>query len=231
MRIALVEDLSADQKRMKEVLDALSKELSFSYTLSTFANGFDFMESYKPVYDLVLMDIEMAKMNGLETAERLRKVDSNVLLIFITNMAQYALKGYQYQALDYVLKPVKEADMKMRFLRVMKFLSKNAKNFVIQRKNGPLRVSVKDIVYIESKGHDLFCHLQNEVIEFRGYSMKQLEEQLAPDGFSRCNTGYLVNLEHCTKIEGTTLYIGDGQLEISRKRRKAFLEDFLRYNK
>ena len=114
MRIALVEDSSVDQKRMKEVLDALSKELSFSYTLSTFANGFDFMESYKPVYDLVLMDIEMAKMNGLETAERLRKVDPNVLLIFITNMAQYALKGYQYQALDYVLKPVKEADMKMR---------------------------------------------------------------------------------------------------------------------
>ena len=66
----------------------------------------DFLEAYRPDFDLVFLDIELPLLNGIETARRLRELDSVVALVFITNMEQYAVNGYEVDALDFVVKPI-----------------------------------------------------------------------------------------------------------------------------
>ena len=74
--------------------------------ISVFTDGDEITEGYRPNYDIILMDIEMCFMNGMTAAQEIRKLDPEVVIIFITNMVQYAIQGYAVGALDYILKPV-----------------------------------------------------------------------------------------------------------------------------
>ena len=81
-------------------------ENGVSIELNIFTDGKQIVFDYEPVYDIILMDIEMPGLDGMSAAEKIRETDRDVIIIFITNMAQYAIKGYQVRARSYILKPV-----------------------------------------------------------------------------------------------------------------------------
>ena len=106
IRIALIEDESEAKDLFVANLDRYSKEHGIGFTVAHFCNAMTFLESYKPVYDIVFMDIRMPDMNGLDAAHRLRQLDPSVILIFLTNLSQYAVRGYEVNALDFIVKPI-----------------------------------------------------------------------------------------------------------------------------
>ena len=106
IRIALIEDESEAKDLFMTNLDRYSKEHGVEFTVAHFCNAMTFLESYKPVYDIVFMDIKMPDMNGLDAAHRLRQLDPSVILIFLTNLSQYAVRGYEVNALDFIVKPI-----------------------------------------------------------------------------------------------------------------------------
>lgn len=104
--VAIVEDEAESSELLRAFLERFEKEAKVSLSVSSFADGMDFISDYTPKYDLVLLDIDMPHLNGLAAAKKLRKMDDDVLIVFVTNLAQYAIRGYEVEALDFLVKPV-----------------------------------------------------------------------------------------------------------------------------
>ena len=106
MRIAIAEDDESFRARLRNYVQRFSKETSMPVQIFEYSDGRELAGSYKPVYDLILLDVQMPYLDGYQVAKEIRKVDQDVILIFVTNLAQYALKGYEVNAYDFVIKPV-----------------------------------------------------------------------------------------------------------------------------
>ena len=106
IRVAIVEDEEAVREQLLGYVQRYTRQYGTTFEVRTFSDGVEILEGYRPVFDLILLDVEMKHLDGMETAQRIRALDSDVMIVFITNMAQYAIKGYAVGALDYVLKPV-----------------------------------------------------------------------------------------------------------------------------
>ncbi len=106
LNIAIVEDNTKDIEVLQAHLEQFSKENQVQVETHIYRDGLDIFDDYRPIYDLILLDIEMKHLDGISTAEKIRKTDRKVLIMFITNLAQYAIRGYEVDALDYVLKPI-----------------------------------------------------------------------------------------------------------------------------
>lgn len=106
IRIGVVEDDPASCQLVLDYLNRYQKENGEQFTVSVFDDGARIVEKYSPVYDILLLDIEMKEMDGMEAARRIRERDDKVVIIFITAAPQYAISGYEVRALSYLLKPL-----------------------------------------------------------------------------------------------------------------------------
>lgn len=230
--IAIVEDNESDALALKAALTKYEGEANVKFSVVVFTRAEDFLNYYKSAYDIVFMDMELPFMNGVEAAEKMRQFDENVILIFTTNIASLAIKGYGVGALDYFLKPVEYCALKLRLDRAIRILNENAESINVHVVNGHKKLLVKDIVYIESFGHELTYYTQTEEFTVRGnISLKGLEQQLAQKFFVRCNSGCLVNLKYCSGINGDELHLGKYSLRISRGMKKGLVEKLAAYYK
>jgi DNA-binding LytR/AlgR family response regulator len=152
-----------------------------------------------------------------------------VVIIFITNMAQYAIKGYTVNATDYVLKPVSYFAFSQRLDKVVSRLDKRVKKYLaIGVKGGTVKLYISDICYIESQGHRLIFHTKTEEHVMFG-TMKEIEEKLSDMDFYRCNKGSLLNLEHVDGVQDGVVVVNGEKIVISRGRKKEFMEALTNY--
>lgn len=229
IRIAIVEDDKTCRQELANYIRKYEQESGEAIQITSFEDGEDIVTNYQAVYDIILMDIEMRFMNGMTAAEKIRELDEEVAIIFITNMAQYAIRGYAVNALDYVLKPVSYFAFSQRLDRAVSRLRKKEKHYlVIRLKGGSRRLATEDIYYIESQGHVLLVHAKDGTHETSG-TMKEMGEKLEPFHFCQCNKGYLVNLEHVDSIQNGCVMVGGDALAISRPRKKIFQETLAAY--
>lgn len=105
-RIAIVEDEAAVREQLAGYVQRYTRQYGTPFEVTEFADGMEILEDYRSQFDIIFLDVEMKHLDGMETARRIRERDGGVLIVFITNMAQYAIRGYAVGALDYVLKPV-----------------------------------------------------------------------------------------------------------------------------
>lgn len=223
VRIAIVEDEAAVRSQLAEYVQRYTRQYGTVFEVSTFAGGGQLLADYRPVYDIVLMDIEMPGMDGMETARHLRALDSEVLLLFITNTAQYAIKGYAVGALDYILKPVPYFAFSQLLQKAVRQLQTRVQHtLVVPIEGGMRRVDTATLYYLESEGHRVHFYAEDGDFVAPG-TLKTFEEKLADRPFMRCNSGYLVNLAQVRSVQQDFVQVGPYALQISRPRRKAFL--------
>lgn len=229
IRIAIAEDEAESSTLLQNFLTQYAAERGCEIRTSVFRSGEELIRDYQPVYDIILMDIQMEPVDGLTAAEVIRTRDPEVLLIFITQAPQYAIRGYAVDALDYVLKPISYFAFSQRMDRALERLKNRTEQFVLLPvKGGAQKLPVGRIRYIESHGHTLILHMDGGELEAGG-TMTETEKLLAPYGFSRCNKGYLLNLRHVDAIQDGCAVLGGDHLLISRGRRAGFLEDLTNY--
>ena len=169
-------------------------------------------------------------MNGMEAAEKIRNVDSEVTIIFITNMAQYAIRGYKVNALDYILKPISYIPFSETIKKAVRIYDKDKGGFiVISHKIGTEKIMTDNIYYIESQGHRLTFHTSKGTYETTTYSMKEIVQMLSSYRFKRCNSGCLVNLKYVTGYNGNELKVMDTSVSISRGKKNDFLAALASY--
>lgn len=222
MRIAIVEDNADMRAQLCGFVEQYAAESGRSLQVQAFEDGAA-ITPYPGGFDIVFMDIEMPQQGGLATAEHIRSVDRNVILVFVTNMAQYAIKGYEVDALDFVLKPVNYYQFKVKLERAMRRVEQRGSAQVPVQTAGALRLlNTGEILYLETHNRMLYYHTTTEVLPVRA-SMQSAEKQLAPYHFARCNQCYLVNLRHVKAVQDDFVLVGDDRLEISRRQRSAFM--------
>ena len=195
-----------------------------------FSNAFDLLENYRADYDVLFMDIQLNVMSGMESAVLIRRQDPQVLIIFVTNLAQYAVEGYQVNAFDFILKPVDYNGFAMKLSRICKELEHRSDrgSVTLKTKAGFMRLSISRISYVEVRGHDIIYHMDGENITARG-TMKNVASQLEGHYFSLCNSCYLVNLAYVKKANKTVLLSTGEELAISQGKRKQFMAHLAKY--
>ncbi|MBR2288868.1 MAG: response regulator transcription factor [Clostridia bacterium] len=229
MRIAVVEDDLQVQEQLKSYIMRFFEGRENQVRLTLFSDGDEILEDYRADYDLILLDIQMARLDGLTTAQKLRALDENVYLIFVTNLGNYAIKGYSVNALDFVLKPVNYLMLKAMLQRVEKLLAENDRRYLtLPTERGLVRLNVRQIYYVETNNHTSVIHTEKGEYSFRE-SMKNLESMLREYSFFRCNNCYLVNLAHVDEVDKNEVIVEGERLAISRPRYKAFMEALTHY--
>lgn len=230
IRVAIVEDEENYISVLKEYLERYKQESGEQIEITVYHDGDEIAAFYKAQFDIILMDIEMKFIDGMTAAEEIRKVDSLVFIIFITNAPQYAIRGYEVGALDYILKPVSYFTFSQKLGRAVAKLKKRSgrKRITIRVKGGVMRMDLSDIYYIESEGHNLIYHMREENAIASG-TMKSVEEAMSGNDFSRINKCYLVNLEHVDAVKDKYAIVHGDELLISRPRMKQFMQELTRY--
>ncbi len=224
IRVALVED---DEQYRREFLDYLKQYEAQSgqrFRVSVFTDGDEITEAYQADYDLILMDIAMRFMDGMTAAEKIRELDSEVVIIFITNTPQFVMRGYAVDALDYVLKPVNYFAFSQRIDRAIARMENRKQRYIsVPIKGGVQKLDVSKILYVEVRDHDLLYHTRRESILTRG-TLAEAEELLGTTHFFRCSKCYLVNLEYVDGVQNSDLILDGERIQVSRARKKALLD-------
>ena len=230
MYVAIVDDeIEARENLHAYLLDYCSKH-DISIAFDMFPSAEDFLKNYQAKYDVVFMDIELKDMNGLEASHKLREIDQNVVLVFVTNYVQYAVTGYEVNAFDYIVKPISYENFIFKFERVLSKLEyKNNLDFLLLTNNGTRKIKVRDILYVEVFRHTLVYHMNDgNKYSSRG-ALNTIEEKLSNQGFAKCNRCYLVNLFYVDSVDDFVLNIANEKLIISHPTKKSFMKALADY--
>lgn len=229
LRIAVVEgDAPTREKLCTLIRDhAVSKGKDLAVT--PLEDGSSLLGGALSGYDIIFLDIMLPGLTGMEVAERIRAGDPDVVLVFVTNAAQYAIKGYAVGALDFVLKPVNPYEFLVKLERALeRAAQRRQRPITLQTADGVQVLSSRDILYVETRDRKLFYHTTRGCFAVRS-SMQSAEALLGSLRFVRCNQCYLVNLRHVQSVQGDFVTVGRDRLEVSRRQRAAFLEAMLQY--
>lgn len=227
--IAIVEDEPAEAELLRSYAQRYTAEHGDVFEIRHFPDGVSFLSSYQRIYDLVLMDIDLPKINGMEAAAQLRLLDQAVALIFVTSLARYAVKGYEVDAMDFLVKPVSYTNFSLKLQRAInRRRSSLGSDILINLPDGVYRINCSRVKYVEVINHSLVYHTTEG--DFTCYGkLKDAQRLLDPKQFILCNRCYLVNLAFVRAVRGYVLAVDQDELQISRPKKASVLEALNNY--
>ncbi|WGX75226.1 response regulator [Paraclostridium bifermentans] len=149
IRIAICEDEKDQQELLEGYINEAFKSLSLQYKLDIFSSGEELLERYSKDFDIVLLDIQLGEINGMDTARKIRILDNNVEIIFITSLIEYALEGYEVRAYRYLVKPVKYENLKDNIISCIKEVEIKNKYIIVKEQGNQIKLDINEITYIE----------------------------------------------------------------------------------
>lgn len=229
-RVISVEDDETEAAVLKNYLDRFASESGENFEFVHLKSAIEFLDKQRTA-DLIFFDIDLPGINGIEAATLLRSYDEETPIIFVTNLAQYAIKGYEVDALDFVVKPVGYRDFCLRMRKALRILRRRSgRNITVQDHESMRVFSVDDLAFVDISGHSLGFHCGNgDAASCRG-SLREIEGQLADDTFVRISNSCLANLRHIRQVtrDGIVMTTGD-KLYFSRSRKKPAMEAIASY--
>lgn len=226
VHVAIVEDCEQDAELLKRNLERYERERSgeVRFELTEFQDGEDLVTNYTADYDLILLDIRMTFMNGMQAARRVRELDSEVVIVFITSMPQYAIDGYKVRATDYILKPISWFSFRESITRaLMSIKPREVDMITLELHGGRAKLETGRICFVEARDHQLIFNTRDGSIIARG-TLREMEAQLSGKNFFRCSRGCLVNLNCVDSYQGCDIHVNGELIQLSRRRRRAFLD-------
>jgi len=229
IKIGVVEDSVEDASRLKECIEKYQGENNLEFSVNYFTSPINLVDKYSNDYDIVFLDIRTPAMDGITAAKKIRALSSTVIIIFITSLAQYAIKGYEVEALDFIVKPLNYYEFALKFQRALTRVHNETISIMINTNGSKLNIPSSEIFYIETRNHQCVVHTAKG--EFPTYvTLTSLEEKLASANFTRCNNCFLVNLMYINNYKGYSLFLKNGEkLQISQPKRKVFVQKVMLY--
>ena len=227
MRIAICDDEELYRVELKTILDKLL--INVDYNIDTFDDGNRLIESFKAQpYDILFLDIEMPAVDGITLAKSLRAISEKVFIVFLTSHVEYAIEGYEVNALRYLTKPVDIEKLK-EVIRYVQEKQGAVRQLIIKEDGEELLINITDVIYIESMNQNV------RIVTTKGehvirYNIGDFEEQLKNDGFFRSHRGYLISLAKVKKLSKNDVIMeGDVVLPVSRSNVKALKDTLYSY--
>ena len=240
MRVAVVDDTREDAELLMSALERFGREQNEEMDVTLYDSGASFLRSYEEIRpELVVLDIDMPGINGMEAAHKLRETDENVALLFVTNMRHYALEGYSVDALDYLIKPVeaerfqKAVDKALSYHSLLLKEEKEAietivaaEYFFVKAERRYFKVNFSDILFIEGLKDYVILQLNDQRIITR-MSLKAIFDLLPKSVFLRVNKSYIVNADHIESFDNNDIFIKSYEIAIGNSYRDDFFEGFV----
>lgn len=231
LRIAICDD---DQSSAAMLRSSIERHLSgsFNLTIGCFHSGERLLEEYqseKAPFDIILLDVEMKGINGIETAKRIRASDKNAAIVFLTAYNNYAIEGYDAKASKYILKTEPEPVIIRKIKEVINDYKNRKATLIIRSKSGTHAVKIDSIVYAEVLNRVVTIHTLNR--EYSYYSkLMELEKELSGFSFVRACKSYLINLTYVESVEKDHAVMANNEkIHVSRKYRADVENKFLNY--
>lgn len=229
IKIAIVEDEEDVAKNTSEFIRRYMSENNIEYKAKWFPSGESFLFSDVNEFDIILLDIQLQKMDGMTVAKKVREGNQEVAIVFVTSLAQYAINGYEVGALDFIIKPLNYYNFALKFRRAVNCALRNVDdNIVVRNRLQTNVIRIQDILYVETVGHAVTYHTKNGTFQTTG-TMKKIKNELSNYPFSLCNQSFLVNLRYVTQADSSFVVVKDEKLAMSRTRRKEFMGDLNKY--
>lgn len=229
IQVAICEDNSKHQQDILKYLQRYEEQYSVKFHTTVYQDGIDLVSEYASQFDIIFLDIEMKMMNGMEAAQKIRQLDHQVIIIFITNLAQYAIQGYDVEAKGFLLKPVKYIAFEQQLQKCIHDVGKSQLEYLsVKYAGGMKKYALSEIYYMESDGHYIDIHSEAGTERFLS-SIREMEEKLEGKSFFRCNNGTIVNLQHVERVQKNDIVMNGELLAISRSRKKEFMEALTNY--
>lgn len=221
MNIAICDDNREYINTMEDYLSSV-KEVRFDYDV--FESGEDLLREYETEttpYDAIFLDMEMKEIDGIETANRIRKFDKHVIIIFVTSHTKYMQKSFECTPFRFLVKPVSHSEIETVFQEVCQKLSEERTTFVFTENRNKIRLFCDDIIYFENQSHWILIHTKDEVYKICK-SLSDLYEKLDHSMFIRVHSSYIVNLGYIRAIKNNDieLYNCDKHIPLSRSNKK-----------
>ncbi len=242
INIGIVDDDRDSRAHLVKEISGYAFDNNLEYELSEYESALLYLEGGATKFDMLFLDIDMPGMSGMELAEKIRETDKEVVIIFCTNLQQFALNGYSVGALGFMVKPVQSYVLNLNMERALAAVKINQSRssddadtkFVLKDGTISRLVCASDIDYVEVRQHYLLFNIKDKstgarvVIKNRG-TMQEVVERLSPYGFIRCSSSFLVNIKSVTAVSRMNVYIGEELLPIGRTFKESFMDAFSRY--
>ena len=227
MRIAICDDEERYRIELKTILNKLL--INADLNIDTFDDGNILADAFAASpYDLVFLDIEMPALDGITLAKKIRARSENVFIVFLTSHIEYALEGYEVNALRYLTKPVDIEKLK-EVIRYVQEKQGSSRQIIIKEDGEEILIDINDVIYMESMNQNV------RIVTAKGehvirYNIGDFEEQLKNDGFFRIHRGYLISLSKVKKLSGNDVILDGGEtLPVSRSNVKPLKEALYTY--
>lgn len=229
-RIAVCDDSAADAAYVSKTVDAWAVSRRVTSLLEVFSSAEQFLFRYAvdKAFDILLLDIEMAAMNGIDLAKRIRRENESVQIVFITGFPDFVAEGYDVSALHYLMKPVNKEKLFSVLDRAAAALQKAERVLLLPVDGETLRLRISSIAYAEAAAHSVIIATENSVISVKK-SFSEVEGLLG-EGFVRCHRSYVVSLKHIARLSKTEVTLDSGKaLPLSRSAAATVHKAFISY--
>ncbi len=219
----------------KEIIIKYMKEKDCPCQIDTYDSGIAFIDSGTDVsYDILFLDISMAKMDGIKLAKRIREYDDHVYIVFVTAFIDYSLEGYKVDAIRYVLKDSETLEKSMYECldTIIGRMGSVEKKIELEFLEGKKYIRPDDILYVESNLHKLTFHVrgQGEEIYTMYEKLDQIERKFQNFHFCRIHKSYLVNLKYAQDMKRYEITLVNGEkICVSQPKYKEAREKFICY--
>ena len=208
--IAICDDINKDTQYLASVVQSWAQEQKVSVNIEMFPSAESFLFHYdeKKDYDILLLDVEMKNISGIELAKQIRSMDHRVEIIFTTSHFELSGEGYEVDALHYLIKPIAETKLMEVLSKAAQKLSVEPPSLVIVCNGETVKILEPDILYIESFRHYVVVHTQSTEYKLKE-NLSALKGKLSSD-FYQTHRSYLVSLKHIRKISRTAVWLDCG---------------------
>lgn len=230
IKIVLVDDEPIQLTHMIQLLNQAAEQLNLQIQVDTFLSGEAFLFALEDHLDweLAFLDIEMAEINGMSVAKKIREEAPEMAVVFATAYAEYAVEGYEVQALDYLLKPIKLDKIVKVFERFLAMRPEEVTYLILEVAGEQVRFSLNEIVFLEAKQRDILIHTKTDSFTSRR-SLADVSK-LIDERFVQTHRSYIVNLQFVTHLLKQEVQLSTGELlPLSRRQAKLMQSAFIEY--
>lgn len=230
MRFALCDDTDIERRIIRFMIDQYIKEHEYSVQVDEFDSGDALLKSDVTAYDLVILDIYMSGLNGIDTAKELLQIHPKGKIILCSSSNEFAEESYDVEAFRYLVKPISPEKLHQSLDRFFQ-LCTDRKVLEYKYQRTTRRMLLKDVMWIEAAGRHAIIHTEKEQIE-TNTSLAEFAEMLVSNDFVKPIRYALVTLQAVKEVTADTLVLTDGtEIPVSREKRKEILVAFMQFQK
>jgi DNA-binding LytR/AlgR family response regulator len=228
--VVICDDEQPFVNKMKDYLKRYSLETEQEIRTREFADGQALINAYHTDFRIIFMDIKMPKLDGIETAKKIRAMDSNVIIIFITSLIKHVFAGYNVNAANYLIKPLDYRRFRLEMDKAVARAATIKEGYIsVKNDDGFFKIYLTSLKYIETYERKTMIHTtKDNIISYK--KMQEHEKDLVDYPFVRCHNSYIVNLEYIDKIVGYEITLMSGEtIPISKQKKKELLQCLAEY--